>query len=61
MSNINRKFGDKKTKAIEKLFKAIYGELISNEYSDLSNEEVVDVAMRTIHQFADRQRIELRN
>lgn len=41
----------------KKLFKAIYGELISLEYEKLSNEEVVKIALATITQFAERQGI----
>lgn len=51
----------KNEQTVEKLFKAIYGELISNEYNQLSDEEVVDIAYKTIKQFANRQGVELTN
>ena len=56
---INKDLGveGKEAELTKKLFKGIYSQLISNDYSDLSDEKVVDVAFRTITQFAVRQRV----
>lgn len=44
-----------KEKAVEKLFKAIYGSLIDLDNSNLSAKEIVIVATRAIKQFADNE------
>lgn len=48
-----------KIKLAEKLFKAIYGELIDVKYLDLSDKEVFDVATGVIKQYVKVFEIEV--
>ncbi len=44
----------KKEEEIERLFKTIYGELVSDEYLKLSDDEIINISFKAVKQFAER-------
>ena len=43
----------------KELFKSVYGELIDKKFVDLSDKEIIEIALDTVKQFGQRQRIDV--